>query len=145
MIRPALVAVLLAVPAIASAEPPAPGIYSNVTLSEESGDLGGAELELIGTGADARVEFVLCEGWCNEILRAPVTFTPDGFGFSYTPHWFDENGEPVAGPTYHAEVERKGSGVTITITQTDTPDSFFGYVLRPIEQRFGLDVAAAED
>ena len=57
--------------------PVAPGIYGDVASSEEAGDLGGIELELIGSGADARIELVVCEGWCNYIHRAPVTLTDD--------------------------------------------------------------------
>ena len=145
MIRPtALAAVLLAsVPAAASAEPPAPGIYSNVVLSAETGDLGGAELQLFG--ADARVEFVLCEGWCNEIKRAPVRFTADGLEFSYVESYFDQDGRPAGDRMFHASAARRGTGVKITITPADTPDFSFSFMLEPAEERFGLAVAAGED
>jgi hypothetical protein len=129
----------------AGAEPPAPGIYGNVILSEESGDLGGAELELIGTGQDARVEFVLCEGWCNEIFRVPVTFTPDGFDFSYVQTYVDRDGKLAKSETFHVEVDRKRAGVSVKITPAENPDWSFAYALEPIPKRFGLYVASNED
>jgi hypothetical protein len=45
----------------------APGIYSSVTMSPDSGDLGGLEIEI---GRAGQVETVLCEGWCNSTDRA---------------------------------------------------------------------------
>lgn len=137
--------VLAAFPTVARAEPPTPGIYGNVALSEESGDLGGAEIELIGSGADARVEFVLCEGWCNAVQKAPARLTEDGFEFSYTEDYVDQDGKPAQSDSFLAEVVRKGDGVSITIRYADRPDQFFGFDLPRIERRFGLAVAAGDD
>ncbi len=145
MIRPLIAGLMASFAVSAEAEPPAPGVYGNIVMSEETGDLGGAELELIGTGTDARVEFVLCEGWCNEIFRAPVTFTADGFDFSYVQHFFDQDGRPAESRTFHVEVDRKRAGVSVKITPADDPEWSFAYVLEPIPKRFGLYVASDED
>jgi hypothetical protein len=128
----------------ANAEPVAPGVYSSVTLSEETGDLGGAELELIGSGSDARVELVICEGWCNAIHRAPVTLTADGFNFSYVEEYVDQDGAPSSSQTFDAVGVSKGTGATLTITPAGSEGWFFGYVLKPIDERFGLAVAAGD-
>lgn len=146
MIRRALLAsVLLAAPcSAASAQAVTPGIYSSVTMSEETGDLLGAEFELIGTGADARVEFVVCEGWCNEIHRAPVRSTPDGLAFAYVRNYVNLDGS-VSSERFEVLVGRTSAGVTVTLTPASTPDRFHGYVLQPVDTRFGLQVAASEN
>ena len=116
-----------------------------MALSEESGDLGGTELELIGLGADARVEFVVCEGWCNAIRKAPVRSTPNGLEFSHNEEYVDQDGLFVRRETYDVVLVREGSGVRVAITPSSSPDWFYGYLHRPIEDRLGLAVAAGED
>lgn len=116
--------------------PVAPGIYGDVASSEETGDLGGIELELIGSGADARVELVVCEGWCNYIHLAPVTFTHDGFTFSY-----DESYTDLDGTTFDAVAVSKGNAIALTISSLGPPPYSFTQDPPRIERRFGLDVA----
>ena len=139
-----LVVLLAAACGPAKAQGVAPGIYGNVTLNEESGDLGGVELELIGTGANARIEWVLCEGWCNTIRRAPVQLTPDGFTCSYVEEYVDQDGHPADSKTFDAVAVRTEAGVTMTITSADEPQWSFSYDLEPIDKRFGLDVASGK-
>ncbi|KPF64533.1 hypothetical protein [Porphyrobacter sp. AAP60] len=54
---------------------PAPpqGIYSNVFVSEQTGDLGGFEVRFYEEAGKQMAEFVLCEGWCNRTYVAEVT------------------------------------------------------------------------
>lgn len=69
--------------AAALAEEPTivPGIYSDVRMSGETGDLGGLEIRL-DQGSDSRaVEFVHCEGWCNAVERRPVRRGLGGLAF----------------------------------------------------------------
>ena len=67
-IFPLAAAASLACAASATAAPViAPGIYGNVRVSRETGDLGGIELEIRALG---QVETVLCEGWCNETYKS---------------------------------------------------------------------------
>ena len=146
MIRAAAVAVCLIAAACtpASAESVAPGIYGDVRLSEESGDLGGMELELIGTGTDARVEFVLCEGWCNEVGKAPVRFTAEGFRFDYVQHYVNGDGSPAPSGRYDVEATPLATGLRVKVTPADNPQGSFSADLPRIERRFGLAVAAGE-
>lgn len=67
-------------------QPPFPdGLYGNVSLSEESGDLGGFEVRFFTDPVSGRrmAEFVLCEGWCNAVSTAEVVRDGDGFAFSH--------------------------------------------------------------
>jgi hypothetical protein len=66
-----------------AAEPTmAPGIYSDVRMSGETGDLGGMELSLPQGSASREIEFVLCEGWCNTVERQPLRRGLGGVAFS---------------------------------------------------------------
>jgi hypothetical protein len=146
VIRAAVLALVLAgVPAAARAEPPAPGVYGNVELSAESGDLGGAELELIGSGADARVELVICEGWCNAILTAPAKLSDGEFFFEFTEPSYDENGTLAGSRRYEAVATVYGEDISLTVVPDDPGANPFTYYLPRIDERFGLAVAAGED
>ncbi len=145
MIRAAAVALALAsFPAVAHAEPPAPGVYGNVQLSAESGDLGGAELELIGSGTDARVELAICEGWCNSVIKAPVRISGDDLFFEFTEQWYDENGAPAEALRYEALATRIGDDISLTVVPADPRADPFTFYLPRIPERFGLAVAARE-
>ncbi|WP_116090888.1 hypothetical protein [Sphingomonas crusticola] len=58
-----------------------PGIYSNVRLSPDTGDLDGLEVEIGRTG---QVETVFCEGWCNASDR--TTYAWRGGSIVYDLH-----------------------------------------------------------
>lgn len=78
----------LATPIAAQAPIPASawpsGIYSNVRMSGETGDLGGMEIRFYTLGGKRMVEFVHCEGWCNQSYHAELRQEGDGFAFEYT-------------------------------------------------------------
>lgn len=82
-----LAAALLVVPNASAGErlPPFPkGLYGNVGLGEESGDLGGFEVRFYTDAAGRPMaEYVLCEGWCNSIDTAEVTREGRGFAFAH--------------------------------------------------------------
>ena len=145
MIRAALVCCLAATAcAPAGAEVVPPGIYGDVRLSEESGDLGGMELELIGTGSDAQVEFVFCEGWCSWSHKGPVEFTDDGFDFHYVEQYSYADGS-AARARMDVQVIRIADGVRVTVTPADNSYEPFSLNLPLIGERFGLTVAASEN
>jgi hypothetical protein len=145
VIRTALLAAALASTAtVADAKPIAPGIYSSVRMSADTGDLGGAELELRGTGADAHVAFVLCEGWCNAVIEAPVTVTARGFIFPYSEPLKDEAGRPVSGPRYFAEAVPAGSGLRLTLRPADPGGDPLTFRLKRQSEPFGLAVARGD-
>ena len=146
MIRAAALALGLAgLPAAAGAEPPAPGVYGNVELSAETGDLGGAELELIGMGADARVELVICEGWCNAVLEAPARTSGDDIFIEYSEDLYDEDGAVSETRRYEALATPIEDGISLTVVPQDPAADPWTYFLPRIPERFGLAVAAAED
>lgn len=132
-----LAAIGLPTPVAAKAVPP--GIYGDVRLSPKTGDLGGTELEVIGTGAETRVEFVHCEGWCGEVILAPAKLTPTGLVFAYTEKLHDAQANPVAGDRYVVEVSPAGSGVRIRMTQAERVIG--SGRLERLREPFGLDVA----
>jgi hypothetical protein len=142
VIRAAALALPLAMLASpASAKPIAPGVYGNVSYSPESGDLGGIELELLGTGGQARVEFVFCEGWCGPSHSQPVTLTDDGFSFDYVEEYVDEQGRPAPSQRMHVEVRRAGSGLKVAVTPSATGAQATSMTLKPLKARYGLAVA----
>ena len=142
MIRAAAAMLCLAACAPAGAEAVAPGIYGNVALSAVTGDLGGIELALVGTGAQARAEFVLCEGWCNGVHVAPVQPTEDGFAFHYAERYTAGDGNPAPSERFEVKAVRAGTGLRVTVTPAGNPEASFSADLPRIEQRFGLAVAA---
>ncbi len=76
----------LTTPAALSAQAPAAwpnGLYSNVTTSEQTGDLGGLEVRFYEDGERHMVEIALCEGWCNEVHVSEVKREDRGFAFGF--------------------------------------------------------------
>jgi hypothetical protein len=75
---------LLAAPAQAKAPMPWPsGTYGNVITHAETGDMLGMEARFFVADGRRLVEFVWCEGWCNDVYVVPVTRSADGFTFHY--------------------------------------------------------------
>jgi hypothetical protein len=142
VIRAAAPSILLAaIASAACAKPIAPGVYGNVRYSPESGDLGGIELQLAGTGEAARVEFVLCEGWCGPSHTAPITLKENGFAFDYAEQYVDEHGPPAPSQGMHVYVSPAGTGLDVTVTPVDSPGAVVRMRLKPLKGRYGLAVA----
>lgn len=57
--------------------------YGNVHTHEETGDMLGMEARFFEAGGQHMVEFVSCEGWCNDVYVAPLRRTARGFAFHY--------------------------------------------------------------
>lgn len=76
---------LAAAPASAKASLPWPsGTYGNVRTHEETGDMLGMEARFFEQAGRRMVEFVWCEGWCNDVYVMPVTRGDHGFTFHYS-------------------------------------------------------------
>lgn len=130
---------LLASAGAARAQPTsALGVYSNVRLSPETGDLGGMELELRRGPDGAEVEFVLCEGWCNHAVHVPVTVVQGRFTFDYIEPLNDEGGRPIQPWVLHIAARLANGGVVLS---SPTEEAFPPTRLRRRSSRFGLDVA----
>ena len=108
------------------------GIYSGISTSAETGDLGGLEVLFYMDGSRHMAEFVLCEGWCNqtyisEVTRDGAAFRfgsfeekPDGrLDFLVVPNgkrlrlqaWY--NGEPMEWPKGDLKREQQPLGIDI--------------------------------
>jgi hypothetical protein len=120
------------------------GLYSNVRLSEQTGDLGGMEARFYEEAGRHMVEFVWCEGWCNESFRVPVTRTEGGFAFSYFQRFAD--GDAEQGVTMRFLAWTEGKRLRISAWQGDEKLDYQGrpQLLKSARRPFGIDVANAE-
>lgn len=75
----------VAMPAAAKAPLAWPsGTYGNVHTHAETGDMLGMEARFFEQDGRPMVEFVSCEGWCNDVFVVPVTRGDRGFTFHYS-------------------------------------------------------------
>jgi hypothetical protein len=113
-----------------AAEPTiAPGIYGDVRMSGETGDLGGVELSL-PQGSDSRmVDFVYCEGWCNAVEQRPVRRGLGGVAFSV------QRGEQTI------DLSVQPDGPRAVIVSVDWGNGLQRRRLPRIDREFGLNVA----
>ena len=111
--RPAaflLGALLAATPAAAKAPPAWPdGSYGNVHTVGETGDMLGMEARFFQRSGQHFVEFVWCEGWCNDVFVMPVTRGDNGFLFDYS----RREGQEGEGPEYHFVAWHEGKRLHI--------------------------------
>ena len=111
----ALPALLIACPTQAK-EPVWPsGLYSNVQSIRETDDIVGMEARFFAEAGRRMVEFVWCEGWCNETFTVPVTRTAGGFEFTYFQRFAD--GGVEAGQTMRFVAVPDGWGLRISAWQ----------------------------
>jgi hypothetical protein len=124
------------------------GLFGNVRMSAETGDLGGQELRFFkdaDTG-QAMVEFVDCEGWCNEAHRVPLMRDEKGAWFQYSETLNDDDGNIMIGEARRYRIARKGRNLILTGIFPNCADcSAMGpYKLKPLKQSFGIAVANNE-
>lgn len=140
-----MIAALLLAAATPAVPPPAiaPGIYSDVRMSEATGDLGGIELRIDRADDGAlTVAAVWCQGWCNSIVEAPLTRAEDGYAFDFQePIW--SAGEETAGPVYRMSLRPDGKALALMVSGEGI-DPSERRRLKRIDKPFGLAVAAME-
>lgn len=108
---------LFATPAIARDAGPWPsGTYGNVHTIEETGDMLGMEARFFQQRGRHFVEFVWCEGWCNDVYVMPVSRGRRGFLFDYRA---SPSGD--AAPEYHFVASQAGSRLNIRAWQGREP------------------------
>lgn len=73
-------------------EPTLSGVYSNISLHAETGDLGGVQMEVRADSTSGTVIFTRCEGGCYGGKTWPATIAGDTVTFSVTDDWFDQDG-----------------------------------------------------
>lgn len=125
------------------------GIYGNVELSEESGDLSGFEVHFFEDGGKRMAEFVMCEGWCNRAYLAEVTREDDAFRFSHVEklYTFGESGPtPIESHLVEYSVVRSGDGFMYKMTYDGEPIALNSDLssLSLRKEPFGLEVAKKE-
>jgi hypothetical protein len=112
-----------------------PGIYSSVTMSEQTGDLGGMEISL-PQGSDTKIaEFVHCKGWCNSVERPNVRRGLGGISFTVTDMERDI--------TY--SVQPAGAQAITISVDWGVGEGLKDYKLMRVKKKLGLDVARYED
>lgn len=125
------------------------GVYGNVTMSRETGDLGGFEVRFYTDPVTGKpmAEFTLCEGWCNITYIAEVTRTEEGFAFTKSEmiERYNDDGVLVEQPHLtEYQVIPSGKGWKLRLL-FDGDDVTAGetWRIKPLKESFGLDVARA--
>lgn len=106
-----------------------PGIYGDVRDIPEAGDLLGFELSLPQGSNSPTVEFVDCEGWCNEVERAEARRGLGGITFAY------QRGDRTI------DVTVQPAGPDAVTLGADWGNGFVERRLPRIERPYGLEVA----
>lgn len=120
---------VLMLAACATVSPPAfSGVFSNIQMHAETGDLGGVEMEVRPDGANAVVVFTRCEGGCYGGKTWPAAVDGDTITFSVVDDWFDEHGK-LSEQTTTRYVGRLSGGV-LSLTSPDAAE--FGARLRRV-------------
>jgi hypothetical protein len=119
------------------------GLYSDVSMSRESGDLGGMEIRFYDVDGRHMAEFVMCEGWCNKSYHVELTRDGQGFRFGYGETLEDEDGKVVAGSRFDFIIQPKGRKLQIMleVMQEGSKVVIDKRLLKRSKQPFGLDVA----
>jgi hypothetical protein len=125
------------------------GIFGNVELSEESGDLSGFEVRFFDDDGKRMAEFVYCEGWCNRAYRAEVTRQGDAFRFSHAKelHVYGDAGAALSeGKVVEYSVVRAGGGLSYKWAFDGAPIPLPADLssLAPLKEPFGLAVAKGQ-
>jgi len=113
------------------------GTYGNVHTIGETGDMLGMEARFFQRGGQRFVEFVWCEGWCNDVYVMPVSRGRRGFLFDYRARLSGD-----AGPEYHFVASRAGSRLDIRAWQGREPlDEGKPQRLRRLSKPFAIPFA----
>ncbi len=127
------------------------GLYGNVDMSKETGDLGGFEVRFYKDPVTGQpmAEFTLCEGWCNMVYTAAVTRTEKGFAFSHieTLESYNDAGTLTKEDhvvQYHVIPAGKGWKVSLFYDGNDITAGQT-WRIKPLTFPFGLNVARRAD
>ena len=110
------------------------GIYSGISTSAETGDLGGLEVLFYMDGSRHMAEFVLCEGWCNQTYISEVTRDGAAFRFGNL-----EDGTPPGKLEYL--VIPDGKSLRLQAWYNGEPQEWLGHHLKRERELFGIDIA----
>ena len=116
------------------------GIYSSVYMDDgDSGDLDGFEVRFFDRGGQHFVEFVSCEGWCNETLVSPVSRTGAFYSFSFN----EVDGSRAGRHTVFAHLIQTRAGFHLEAIVNGRPENLPAKVtmLKLSRKPYGLDIA----
>ncbi len=110
------------------------GIYSRISTSAETGDIGGFEVLFYMDGSRHMAEFVLCEGWCNQTYISEVTRVGGGFRFGNL-----EEGTPPGRLEYLVMPE--GKNLRLRGWYNDEPLEWLDRALKREQELVGINIA----
>jgi len=99
----AVVAAALLVSSPGRANEALSGVFSDITMSAETGDLGGLEIELHAERPNPYALVVSCEGWCGLYHRVPLRLTGTRFSFAFSEQLVDSSGKPAGVDRYRID------------------------------------------
>jgi hypothetical protein len=128
-----------AMPATAAAPPSAlSGIFSDIQMNYETGDLGGLEIEIHPQERSPYALIVLCEGWCNQAYQVPIKINGRNFDLALSEPYFDKSGKLVGKDRYRVHGRLIGQALIAELRWEFGRES---YRLMRRKTRFGLNVA----
>jgi hypothetical protein len=133
-------ALVLASPVQAKAPIASPsGNYGNVEQNDETGDLLGMEARFFEQAGQPMVEFVWCQGWCNDVYVMPVIRGDHGFAFHYS-----ERADVGGDLEYHFVAWPAGKRLKVGAWQGREPlDEGRPQLLKRLDKPFAIPFAKA--
>jgi hypothetical protein len=100
----------------------------------------GMEARFFVVNGRHMVEFVWCEGWCNDVYVMPVTRGTNGFIFDYS----RREGREAQSPEYHFVAQQSGQRLNIRVWEGREPlDEGKPQSLRRLARPFAIPFAKA--
>lgn len=117
------------------------GLFSNVYMSGVTGDLGGMEARFYIEADRHMVEFVWCEGWCNQTHKAELKRGDNAFMFQYVDVY--EGGDGRLETNLHYVIQPSGKNkIKIFAYEGREPlNEGKPQTLKRAKHLFGIDVA----
>jgi hypothetical protein len=130
------------------AAPPLTGLYGNVRMSPQTGDLGGQEIRFFADPQSGQpmVEFVDCEGWCNATYIAPLNDGGSHYWFEYKEKYYDGEDNVVEEGRRRYQLTFRGKTLILSGSFPDCTEctSMGPYRLKRLKSSFGIAVANNE-
>lgn len=118
------------------------GIFSDVRMSEQTGDLGGMEARFYEEAGKHMVEFVWCEGWCNETHKAELTREGNSFRFQYVERYTGDGDWVKTNMSYVIRPIGRNKINIVAYQDGRTVDEEYGaHELKRVRKPFGISVA----
>jgi hypothetical protein len=110
------------------------GTYGKISHSAQTGDRDGVQLTLHLTPKVATVSFLMCEGGCDEVVKATARPVGDGLAFDVIERYVDVQGRPTSSVVTQYLIEPDGSGLRLSASG----GRIYSNVYLPPAKRLGL-------